>query len=122
MILIAFDLDGTLEDSRKDMVAAIQRLRQRLHLPHRNHEELVPWVSKGMPTLYRKCFDDLGSHKKLKEAYESEYGAKIAEHTPGTTLTWRTNGGILRGAAPAAAARWLLSVRVVVSSSCMQRA
>jgi phosphoglycolate phosphatase-like HAD superfamily hydrolase len=38
MPLVAFDLDGTLEDSRRDMVAAVDRVRRELGLPARSYD------------------------------------------------------------------------------------
>jgi phosphoglycolate phosphatase-like HAD superfamily hydrolase len=58
MRLICFDLDGTLEDSRRDMVAAVHRVREALGLTPRSNEAVLPWVNKGMETLYRACFND----------------------------------------------------------------
>ena len=54
-MLLCFDLDGTLEDSRRDMVGAIQRLRSELTLEFRDYDALVPWVSKGMPKTVCQC-------------------------------------------------------------------
>lgn len=83
-MLIAFDLDGTLEDSRADMVLAIQRVRADLSLPFRDYEFLVPWVSKGMPTLYAQAFDDLTdltARQQLPEMYASAYHDVIVNST-----------------------------------------
>jgi phosphoglycolate phosphatase len=87
-----FDLDGTLEDSRKDMVAAAQFVRAALNLPFRNFDELVPHVNRGMRELYLNCFDDFiscdvasdSTEEKLKEVqklYEDRYGECIAVET-----------------------------------------
>ena len=53
MSLVAFDLDGTLEDSRVDMVSAVQRVRATLGLPHRPDDDFRPHVNRGMPHLRR---------------------------------------------------------------------
>ena len=58
MKMICLDLDGTLEDSRSDMTAAVHRVRAGLGLPSRSDEAILPWVKKGMDPLYRACFDD----------------------------------------------------------------
>lgn len=88
MHLIALDLDGTLEDSRADMVAATQRVRAGFGLPAREDAALLPFVNGGMDALYRACFDDyLGSDPSearmgvVREAYEADYLAHVAVET-----------------------------------------
>ena len=83
-MLVCFDLDGTIEDSRRDMVGAIQRLRSKLNLDFREYDSLVPWVSKGMPKLYANAFDDVIDGKTrnhLPQFYAEEYAAGIIQHT-----------------------------------------
>lgn len=79
-MLVAFDLDGTLEDSRADMVLAIQNLRQELGLVYRSYDELLPWVSQGMPVLYANAFDDAQS-PHIPEYYARHYAGVIANQT-----------------------------------------
>jgi 2-phosphoglycolate phosphatase len=83
--LICLDLDGTLEDSRSDMVAAVHRVRARLGLPSRSHEAVLPWVNRGMEALYRACFDDyLQGDAGLSEVriqYETDYLENVAVET-----------------------------------------
>jgi 2-phosphoglycolate phosphatase len=85
--LIAIDLDGTIEDSRDDMVAAAVRVRAELGLPRRGDEQLRPFVNGGMESLYRACFDDFlppGGAERLAEvqrAYEADYLAHVADRT-----------------------------------------
>lgn len=85
MNLLAFDLDGTLEDSREDMVAAARRVRAALSLPARPDAELLPHVNKGMDALYRACFDDaLGRgtpYDEVQRAYDADYLAHVADRT-----------------------------------------
>ncbi|MFZ9519748.1 MAG: HAD family hydrolase [Silvanigrellaceae bacterium] len=86
-----FDLDGTLEDSRKDMVSAAQHVRAGLGLPARPFNELVPHVNRGMRELYLNCFDDLISPagkaaneaelERVQKLYEQRYGDFIAVDT-----------------------------------------
>ncbi len=49
--LIGIDLDGTLEDSRADMVAAARKVRSALGLPVRADAQLAPWENAGMDRL-----------------------------------------------------------------------
>lgn len=85
--LIGIDLDGTIEDSRDDMVAAACRVRLALGLPARADELLRPYVNAGMEQLYRACFDDYfgpGDERRLlavQQAYEADYLANVANDT-----------------------------------------
>jgi phosphoglycolate phosphatase len=84
--LIALDLDGTLEDSRDDMVAAARRVRAQLGLPVRQDAQLAPWVNGGMDQLYAKCFDDFAAGdpartEQVRRAYEAEYMERVAVTT-----------------------------------------
>ncbi|MEW6325491.1 MAG: HAD-IA family hydrolase [Nitrospirota bacterium] len=86
MNLIGLDLDGTLEDSRADMVAVARRVRAQLGLPPRPDEALRPWVNKGMEQLYRACFDDYitGDGARLgtvRLRYEADYFDHVAVET-----------------------------------------
>jgi phosphoglycolate phosphatase len=80
--LVAFDLDGTLEDSRPDMVAAVDRVRRELGLPPRSYDASVAWVNQGMPQLYAKCFDDFsGPVAEVRQRYLRAYEEGICEST-----------------------------------------
>jgi phosphoglycolate phosphatase len=84
--LIGLDLDGTLEDSRSDMTAAVHRVRAVLGLTSRPDETIRPFVNRGMDQLYRACFDDYinGNDVRLaivREQYEADYLASVAHDT-----------------------------------------
>jgi phosphoglycolate phosphatase len=84
--LICLDLDGTLEDSRQDMVSSVHRVRALLGLPSRSREEVLPWVNRGMEVLYRSCFDDYlqGEEARLAEVqirYEADYLENVVVET-----------------------------------------
>lgn len=86
MNLIGIDLDGTLEDSRADMAAAVHRVRSALGIPLRDDESVLPWVNKGMDGLYRACFDDYlsGDESRMEEVrkrYEADYLEHVAVKT-----------------------------------------
>lgn len=80
MNLVALDLDGTLEDSRDDMVAAVHRVRAKYGAAERASAAIRPHVNRGMPHLYRVCFDDCGG-ESVKDAYVADYLAHIADTT-----------------------------------------
>jgi phosphoglycolate phosphatase len=83
--LIALDLDGTLEDSRLDMIAAVHRVRSQFRLPARADDVIRPWLNQGMEQLYRNCFDDYvtddARYAQIEAAYEADYMANVAVHT-----------------------------------------
>ena len=84
--LIAIDLDGTIEDSRSDMVAAARRVRAAFGLPPRPDSALRPHVNAGMDQLYRACFDDYlaedpARYARVRSAYEADYLAHVAVET-----------------------------------------
>lgn len=83
--LIALDLDGTLEDSRDDMVAAVLRVRAKFGLSEQAGETFRPHVNAGMDHLYRNCFADYfaagGGIDDVRAAYEADYLAHIADTT-----------------------------------------
>jgi phosphoglycolate phosphatase len=83
--LIALDLDGTLEDSRDDMVGSVLRVRAGFGLSSRSDEEFRPHVNAGMDHLYKTCFADLLARGRaiadVRAAYEADYLAHIADTT-----------------------------------------
>jgi phosphoglycolate phosphatase-like HAD superfamily hydrolase len=85
-LLIGIDLDGTIEDSRDDMVAAVTRVRRGFGLTERAAAQVRPHVNGGMDALYRACFDDYrpSDHERLatiQSAYEADYLANVAVTT-----------------------------------------
>lgn len=86
--LIALDLDGTIEDSRIDMVASVNRVRSGFGLPARNENIIVPWFNHGMDSLYINCFDDYVDSEydephilEVQEAYLADYLRNVAVET-----------------------------------------
>jgi phosphoglycolate phosphatase len=85
-VLIGVDLDGTIEDSRNDMVAAVQRVRAKFQLAVRADVVVRPHVNGGMEALYLACFDDYrpGDAERMhviRDAYEADYLAHVAVDT-----------------------------------------
>ena len=87
--LVSFDLDGTLEDSRKDMIASVHRVRDAMGLKAIEDDDVRPHLTQGLTHLYEKCFDDAlkgaGPGKKafedVRKKYEADYLAHIADKT-----------------------------------------
>lgn len=85
-----FDLDGTLTDSRDDMVIAVNAVREKLNLTLMDPKCIIQHVVGGMNNLYLKCFSDyIQSFEKsktvalqiVKEAYEGFYLENICNQT-----------------------------------------
>jgi phosphoglycolate phosphatase len=88
MNLIGLDLDGTLEDSRRDMIASVHRVRDFFSLPRRPDARFAPWINQGMELLYRNCFDDYlekgeerGRLSEVQTAYDGDYLENVASET-----------------------------------------
>jgi len=83
--MIALDLDGTLEDSRDDMVAAVQRVRVKFGLNPGEPASFRDHVNRGMPHLYRECFAEFlaggGDYADVASTYTRDYSAHIADVT-----------------------------------------
>lgn len=56
---VVFDLDGTLIDSRRDITAAVNRIRERYGLPPLTLEEVVGMVGEGARVLIERAFPEL---------------------------------------------------------------
>lgn len=84
-VVIALDLDGTLEDSRDDMAASVVRVRTGLGLPPGEAADYRPHVNRGMPHLYATAFAELREQPEAfaqaQRAYTDDYGAHIADQT-----------------------------------------
>lgn len=90
--LVFFDLDGTLEDSRRDMSDSINRVRAEFGLPPLPTAHAVTFVNKGMDYLYLNAFPELTTPagqgpqlvqtiERIRAAYVEDYGRHIADHT-----------------------------------------
>ena len=88
------DLDGTLEDSRLDLLESVNAVRVEMDLNELAPSQIKPNVIKGMEHMYRNCFPELfpgGARntgepehsvmEKIKFAFEADYGKHIAHHT-----------------------------------------
>lgn len=85
MNLVFFDLDGTLEDSRKDMALSVNRVRTQISLPALDLETARSLVNRGMDALTNAAFPEIiqspADTARLRAAYEKDYLAHVADHT-----------------------------------------
>jgi phosphoglycolate phosphatase len=78
--LALFDLDGTLLDSAPDMVATVNRMRERRGRGAMPLAELRPHVSRGARAMSAAAFPELGGEvpaeliREFLDTYESELG------------------------------------------------
>lgn len=79
--MIAFDLDGTLVDSRADLVNAVNDVRVQEGLEPISYHENWQDVCKGMPHLYATCFPPHMQGDLLSARFEEQYLAHIFDHT-----------------------------------------
>ncbi|HLK31438.1 MAG TPA: HAD-IA family hydrolase [Terriglobales bacterium] len=101
--LLIFDLDGTLIDSRQDLVKSVNATLRHFRRPELPAEIIATYVGDGAPMLMRRAFGDPKDEGFLLEALEyflSYYRIHKLDHTqvyPGivemlTTLRRGRNG------------------------------
>ena len=57
--LIIFDFDGTLGDTRRNIVTTMQMTRAELHLPNRSEEECAATIGLPLAGCFRTLFPDI---------------------------------------------------------------
>ena len=70
MKLLIFDLDGTLVDSKKDLVNAVNATRAHMRMHALTDETVASYVGNGAPVLIRRVLGDQASEEQVKEALE----------------------------------------------------
>ena len=68
---VAFDLDGTLVDSRLDLAEAVNRMRGELGLPALEVERVIGMVGEGARNLVRRALGDDPAAALLERAFEA---------------------------------------------------
>src|SRR5579871_1059959 len=79
MDLLIFDLDGTLIDSRQDLVNAGNATRAQMGMPPLPDERICSYVGNGAPVLVRRLLGDTAGEEKIQEALEF-FIAYYADH------------------------------------------
>jgi phosphoglycolate phosphatase len=87
--LVVFDLDGTLIDSARDLILAVNAMRTRFTLPLLNDETVMSYIGHGARDLVRHAIQDGGPGTPLSEAeidrgvlaFREYYSAHLLDHT-----------------------------------------
>ncbi|HET8547944.1 MAG TPA: HAD family hydrolase [Bryobacteraceae bacterium] len=73
MPLLIFDLDGTLIDSKQDLVQAVNAARRRMHLAPLDNDTVASYVGNGAPVLIRRAMGPQATEEQCREALEYFY-------------------------------------------------
>ncbi len=68
--LLVFDLDGTLIDSRLDLIHSVNAMLRHIERPELDGNVIASYVGDGAPTLVRRALGDTGDEVLLREAME----------------------------------------------------
>jgi len=68
--LLIFDLDGTLVDSKKDLVNAVNATRAHMGMHALTDETVASYVGSGAPVLIRRALGEQATEDQVKEALE----------------------------------------------------
>ena len=82
--LLIFDLDGTLVDSRLDLVHSVNAMLQHFHRPELPEDAIASYVGDGAPMLVRRALGDPDNEQFVQEALEyflSYYRVHKLDHT-----------------------------------------
>jgi phosphoglycolate phosphatase len=97
--LLIFDLDGTLIDSRLDLVHSVNAMLRHFNRPELPDEVIASYVGDGAPVLIRRALGDPKDQSKVKEALEyflAYYRVHKLDHTrlyPGIKEMLGSSGG-----------------------------
>jgi phosphoglycolate phosphatase len=84
MKLVIFDLDGTLIDSRKDLIQSVNAMLRHVKHPELPGEVVASYVGDGAPMLVRRALGDPDDENFFKQALEfflSYYREHKLDHT-----------------------------------------
>jgi phosphoglycolate phosphatase len=68
--LLIFDLDGTLVDSRLDLVHSVNAMLRHFHRPELPEDVIASYVGDGAPMLIRRAMGDPDEESFVQEALE----------------------------------------------------
>jgi phosphoglycolate phosphatase len=82
--VLIFDLDGTLVDSKKDLTASVNHIRNRFDLPVLTEEEIARFIGNGAAMLIRRALGPKASEPNVQEGLQlflSYYRAHMLDST-----------------------------------------
>jgi phosphoglycolate phosphatase len=68
--LLVFDLDGTLIDSRLDLIHSVNAMLRHIERPELDGDVIASYVGDGAPALVRRALGDTGDEVLLRKAME----------------------------------------------------
>jgi phosphoglycolate phosphatase len=82
--LLIFDLDGTLIDSKTDLVLSVNAMREQMGLPRLDAAVVVSYVGAGIATLIRRALGEGAPHEEVERAttiFLDYYGRHLLDNT-----------------------------------------
>src|SRR5580698_7653640 len=82
--LLVFDLDGTLIDSKDDLVHSVNAVRGRMGLDPLPEETVASYVGRGVVTLMKQALGSTATEETVAQAVEfffEYYRAHMLDHT-----------------------------------------
>jgi len=70
MDLVIFDLDGTLVDSKRDLINSVNATREHMGLPHLDDNLVASYVGRGAQALIKSSLGEHASDEELEKALE----------------------------------------------------
>ena len=70
MRLLIFDLDGTLIDSKEDLVQAVNATRRHMALPPLDPGTIASYVGNGAPVLIRRAMGENAPEERVRQALD----------------------------------------------------
>src|SRR5208282_1642145 len=68
--LLVFDLDGTLIDSRMDLIQSVNAMLRNLGRPELDGDVIASYVGDGAPALVRRALENTGDEELLRVSLE----------------------------------------------------
>jgi phosphoglycolate phosphatase len=82
--VLIFDLDGTLVDSKKDLTASVNHVRQNFDLPILTEEEIARFIGDGALMVIRRALADRATDANVQaglQMFLSYYRAHMLDNT-----------------------------------------
>ena len=82
--LIIFDFDGTLGDTRQNIIITMQRTMRRVGLPVKSDEECASTIGLTLEDSFKKMYPDVGEDMAVRcvDAYREIFMASVEELIP----------------------------------------